>query len=74
VPETPYLAVMLALTITSRVVAPLVDLRTAYEPIPTAAYTLTTVGLLACIAVAAAFAVRAIWAWAAREESPAAVA
>jgi hypothetical protein len=74
VPEASYLAVMLALTVASRVVAPLVDLRPAYEPIPAAAYTLTSVGLFVCIALAIALAVRALWAWAAAdgEESPAA--
>ena len=72
VPERPYLAVMLVLTVTARIVTPLVDLRPAFEPIPAAAYTLTNLGLFACIAVALVLGVRAVWAWAATEESPAA--
>lgn len=81
VPETPLLIVAVALTATSRIVAPLVDLRTAFEPIPTAAYTMTTVGLFACIAIAVALWLRSVWAWAgagdegpSAEESPAAAA
>lgn len=75
VPEASYLVVILALTVTSRIVAPLVDLRPAYEPIPGAAYSLTSIGLFACIAVAIALGVRAVWAWASAEveESPATV-
>jgi len=64
-PETSLLAVVLALTATSRLVAPLVDLRPSYQPIPAAAYTLTAAGLFLCLAVALAFGLRAVWAWAA---------
>ena len=64
-PEVSLLAVILALTATSRFVAPLVDLRVSYQPIPAAAYTVTATGLFLCMAVAVAFGVRAVWAWAA---------
>ena len=67
VPEAPYLAVILVLTVTARVVAPLVDLRPAYDPIPEAAYTLTSVGLFACIAIGIAIGLHAVWVWAAAE-------
>jgi len=70
----PYLVVILALTVTSRVVAPLVDLRLAFEPIPASAHTLTTAGLALTVAVAVAFAVRRLWTWAATEEPPPATA
>ena len=73
-PEVPYLVVILALTVTSRVVAPLVDLRLAFEPIPASAHTLTTAGLALTVAVAVAFAVRRLWTWAATEEPPPATA
>ena len=63
--------VILALTVTSRVVAPLVDLRLAFEPIPGVAHTLTTAGLaLTPLAVAVAFAVRRLWTWAAAHQEP----
>ncbi len=70
VPEASYLALILALTIVSRVVAPFVDLRPIYDPIPTAAYTFTSVGLLACVALAVALGLRAVWAWAGGPDEP----
>jgi alpha-1,6-mannosyltransferase len=83
VPEWPLLAVIVGLTATSRLVAPLVDLRPAFDPIPTAAYTVTLAGLTACIAIGVGLWLRSVWAWAAAgdeaagaqsEESPAAAA
>ena len=65
VPEASHLTLILVLTATSRLVAPLVDLRPAYEPIQSAAYTLTSLGLFLCIGLAIAFGLRAVWAWAA---------
>jgi hypothetical protein len=71
VPEASYLLVAVAITTLSRVVAPLVDLRPAYEPIPGAAYTLTSLGLFLCIALVGAMGVGALWAWARAKESTA---
>jgi alpha-1,6-mannosyltransferase len=65
VPERPLLAVIVALTATSRLVAPLVDLRPAFDPVPTAAYSATIAGLSVCIALATAVWLRSVWAWAA---------
>jgi hypothetical protein len=77
VPERSLLVVIVALTATSRLVAPLVDLRPAIDPLPAAAYTATIAGLTICIAVATALWLRSVWAWAAggddgasAEESP----
>jgi alpha-1,6-mannosyltransferase len=81
VPERPLLIVIVALTATSRLVAPLVDLRPAFDPVPTAAYTATIAGLSICIALATALWLRSVWTWAAggddgasAEESPVGVA
>jgi alpha-1,6-mannosyltransferase len=67
-PETPYLVLIVAVTTVSRLVAPFVDLRSTFDPVPAAAYTFTLLGLLACLAIGVAMALRAVWAWAAAPE------
>ena len=70
VPRASYLVIVVAMTAASRIVAPFVDLRPAYDPIPAAAYTLTTAGLFVCIGLAIALALREVWAWATSDEPP----